>query len=99
MCPEMTFDFEDYLDKNPNVNVSDLAVLRDWIQDLDIKKTYVPKDVSDKQLLVFHCACNLDLEATKKCILTYYNIRRKAPGFFNNRDVEEDEAKKALSVV
>lgn len=58
-----------------------------------------PKDITDKQLVLFLNACDNDLDYTRKVIKDNYAARKNAPEFFNDRDPTSPQVQQALSVV
>lgn len=72
--------------------------IKDWTQTLD-KSKYVPKDLTNKQLLLFYNACYGNVEKTKLCIERYYNIRKNTPELFDNRILSLDDMKKCMEAL
>lgn len=98
----MHVDLEyDYLEATASMDKfsqDDIDELKRWSQKLDVSK-YVPKDLTDKQLLLFYNACYGDMEKTKTCIERYYSCRKNAPEFFENRYLTLDDVKKQTEVL
>lgn len=90
MSVELEYDYEKVTAGLSNFNQSDIDDLRKWIIDLDPSKA-VPKNLTDKQLLLFNHACYFKMDNTKKCIENYYYARKNAPEHFDNRDLDSNE--------
>lgn len=95
MAADLGFDYQEALAKNPNFKKEDLETLRKWLEELD-SSSVIPKDMHDKQLLIFYNASCMIIEDTKKCIKQYYSIRDSIPEHFDNRDCEEKLMKESL---
>lgn len=72
-----------------------LEVIKAWSKE----NSSVPDFISDEQILLFLHSCYFDIDDTKKCIESYYRIRMQTPQFFENRDIDSAELKKALKVL
>lgn len=90
MPVELEYDYEAATASMDKFSQEDINYLKEWTQNLD-KTKCVPKDLSDKQLVLFYNACYGDLERTKVCIEKYYSCRKNAPEFFDNRRVSAPE--------
>ena len=86
MGPDLKFDYEACLDTN-KYNRKDLLELREWLQ-LQDGQSNIPRDMHDKQLLLFYNAGQMVIDDTKKCIKAYYSIRDSTPEHFDNRDCD-----------
>lgn len=95
MAADLEFDYDTALASNPNFKKQDLEDLKKWLKELD-SSTAIPKDIHDKQLLIFYNAGLANVENTKKCIKQYYTMRDNAPEHFDNRDCEEKLMKESL---
>ncbi|CAG9791242.1 unnamed protein product [Diatraea saccharalis] len=84
MPVELEYDYESVTASMDIFSEDDINSLRQWTQNLD-KSKYVPKDLTNKQLVLFYNACYGDLDRTKVCIEKYYSCRKNAPEFFDNR--------------
>lgn len=89
MFTDLEFDYKTTTEVMDNFRQKDIEKLRVWIQNLEQTK-YVPKDLTDKQLVVFYNACYGDITNTKLCIEKYYQCRKESPEFFNNRVFNAD---------
>jgi len=85
---------EEEYERNPDLKKEDIAELRQWMK----SQNHLPI-VNDEQLILFHHSCYFNLEATKSCIEVYYTTRTNTPEFFQNRDLDRAELKKALEVL
>lgn len=74
---------EDEFKKNPNLPISDIKELQEWIK----TQPYLPQDITEIQLIMFHHSCYYRLEETKSCIKVYYSLRIGTPEYFTARDV------------
>ncbi|KPI99047.1 PREDICTED: alpha-tocopherol transfer protein-like [Papilio xuthus] len=90
MPVELEFDYNAATAAMDIFSQDDINFLKQWTQKLD-KSKYVPKDLSDKQLLLFYNACYGDLDKTKTCIEKYYSFRKNAPEFFDSRILNSEE--------
>lgn len=90
MPVELEYDYEATTASMDMFSQDDINHLKQWTQNLD-KTKYVPKDLSDKQLVLFYNACYGELDRTKTCIEKYYSCRKNAPEFFDNRRVTSAE--------
>ncbi|XP_072934191.1 alpha-tocopherol transfer protein-like [Epargyreus clarus] len=97
MPVELEFDFDAAVASVDVYSQDDIEHLRQWTQKLD-KSKYIPKDLTDKQLLLFCNACYGDLDKTKACIERYYAIRKSTPEIFSNR-VLSDELKPSIEAL
>ncbi|XP_050671259.1 alpha-tocopherol transfer protein-like isoform X2 [Leptidea sinapis] len=98
MPVDLDFDYEVAIKNMDIFSQEHIDNLHDWTQKLD-KSKYVPKDLSNKQLLLFYNACEGDIERTKICIERYYNLRRSTPEMFDNRILTTEENKAALEAL
>lgn len=98
MNVDLEYDYEQAIAAIECFSQDDINSLKSWTQTLD-KSKYVPKDLTNKQLLLFHNACYGDMEKTKTCIERYYNIRKNAPEFFEQRNMDSEELKSAAEVL
>ncbi|XP_077284799.1 alpha-tocopherol transfer protein-like [Arctopsyche grandis] len=95
MAADLGFDYDTALASNSSFKQQDLEDLKKWLKELD-SSTAIPKDIHDKQLLIFYNAGLANVENTKKCIKQYYTMRDNAPEHFDNRDCEEKLMKESL---
>lgn len=95
MFPDLPFDYEQCFEEDERLKKSDIEELRTWIQGLP-SNSYIPKNISDKMLVIVHCACDFKVEHTKKCLSVCYEIRFKDPKLFNGRDVDTEEMQLAF---
>lgn len=98
MPVELEFDYDTATAAMDIFSQDDLNNLREWTQLLD-KSKYVPKDLSDKQLILFYNACYGDMDKTKACIEKYYNCRKNGPEFFDNRVITSEELKGSVEAL
>ncbi|GBP54365.1 hypothetical protein EVAR_50778_1 [Eumeta japonica] len=98
MPVELEFDFKEKCSAMEIFSQKDIDELHSWIQNLD-KSKYVPKDLSNKQLLLFYNACYQDLNKTKTCIEKYYDIRHNAPELFDNRIISSADLKPSVEAL
>ncbi|XP_053617497.1 alpha-tocopherol transfer protein-like isoform X2 [Plodia interpunctella] len=92
MSVELEYDYDAAVASLDFFTQEDFNSLREWTQKTD-KSKYIPKDLTDKQLLLFYNACDGDLLRTKTCIEKYYYCRKNTPDFFDSRAVYSDEMK------
>ncbi|XP_045503403.1 alpha-tocopherol transfer protein-like isoform X1 [Colias croceus] len=92
MSVDLEFDYDAATAAMDIFSPEHIEELREWTQKLD-KSKYVPKDLSNKQLLLFYNACYGDIEKTKTCIERYYNLRKNTPDIFDNRLLGLDDVK------
>ncbi|XP_028170310.1 alpha-tocopherol transfer protein-like [Ostrinia furnacalis] len=90
MPVELEYDYAAATSAMDTFSQDDINYLKQWTQNLD-KSKYVPKDLTDKQLVLFYNACYGDLERTKTCVEKYYSCRKNSPEFFDNRKVNSPE--------
>lgn len=98
MPVELEFDYAAATASMDIFSQDDINILREWTQILD-KTKYVPKDLSEKQLLLFYNACYGDMDKTKTCIEKYYNCRKNAPEFFDNRIITAEELRTSVEAL
>ncbi|XP_021205419.1 alpha-tocopherol transfer protein-like isoform X1 [Bombyx mori] len=98
MPVDLEFDYKQSTASMDIFSQSSIDELRAWTEKLD-KSKYVPKDLSDKQILLFYNACYGDVERTKSCIEKYYSCRKNAPEFFDNRYLHLEDMKNAQQVL
>lgn len=98
----MTVELEyDYVAATKAMDVfsqNDIDHLQQWTQKLD-KSKYVPKDLTNKQFLLFYNACYGNLDKTKTCIEKFYAFRKNAPEFFESRIINSDELKQSTEAL
>ncbi|CAK1541842.1 unnamed protein product [Leptosia nina] len=92
MSLDMEYSYEEAAATMDIFSQEHIDELKEWTQNLD-KSKYVPRDLTNKQLLLFYNACYGDVEKTKMCMEKYYNIRKNAPDLFDNRVLSLDEIK------
>lgn len=85
------YDYKKALDRE-NLKKENVKLFREKLKDSKI----VPKAVVDKQLLLFLNACKSNVDKSVKLIESFYNIKKSAPEFFANRNVDSDEIQKCL---
>lgn len=90
MSLKFEFDYAKTAAAMKTFSQKDIDELKDWCKNLDLTKL-VPKDLSDKQLILFYNACESDVEKTKTCIEKYFLYKKNAPEFFENRNVTTPE--------
>nr|ATY51942.1 CTD33 [Heliconius melpomene] len=90
MPVELEYDYDAAVASMDIFSQADFDIIKEWTQKLD-KSKYVPKDLSDKQLLLFYNACYGEVEKTKMCIEKYYNLRKNTPEIFDNRVLSADD--------
>lgn len=95
---DLEFDYESTTAAMDKFSQDDINELRYWTQTLD-KSKYVPKDLTDKQFVLFYNACYGDMEKTRACIEKYYNCRKNAPELFDHRVLKSEELKAAAEVL
>ncbi|XP_045770008.1 alpha-tocopherol transfer protein-like isoform X2 [Maniola jurtina] len=98
MVVDLEYDFNAAVASMDIFSQQDFDSLKQWIQKLDRSK-YVPKDLTDKQLLLFYNACYGDLERTKVCIEKYYQLRKNAPEMFDNRILSSEEVQPSVEAL
>lgn len=92
--PPRYVSIEEELKRNPELKMSDLQILKEWID----KQPHLPK--IEMVYLVMFLHCNYyRMEPTKKTIDNFFSIRTHFPEVFSNRDpVAWKELRKAFSV-
>lgn len=98
MSVELEFDYIQATAAMDKFSQEDINELRAWTETLD-KTKYVPKDLSDKQLLLFYNACYSDMDKVKTCIEKYYSCRKNSPEFFENRLLGQEDVKKSVEAL
>ncbi|CAH0713490.1 unnamed protein product, partial [Brenthis ino] len=98
MPVDLEYDFDAAVASMDIFSQTDFDRVKDWTQKLD-KSKYVPKDMTDKQLLLFYNACYGDVEKTKACIEKYYNLRKNTPEMFDNRIIGSDELQPSIDAL
>ncbi|CAK1589967.1 unnamed protein product [Parnassius mnemosyne] len=98
MTVELEYDYDAATANMDTFSQDDIEVLRQWTQKLD-KSKYVPKDLTNKQLLLFYNACYGDIDKTKTCIEKYYGFRRSSPEFFDGRVINSEELKPSVEAL
>ncbi|CAB3227925.1 unnamed protein product [Arctia plantaginis] len=89
MFTDLEFNYKITTEAMDKFCQNDIEKLRVWTQNLD-KTKCVPRDLTDKQLVLFYNACYGDMANTKLCIEKYYQCRKDFPEFFNNRVFNAD---------
>jgi hypothetical protein len=90
MPVELEFDYEATTAVMDIFSQHDIDSIKLWTQSLD-KSKYIPKDLADKQVVLFYNACFGDVARTKACIEKYYWCRKNGPEFFDNRHTNTPE--------
>lgn len=98
MPADLEFDYIQATASMDNFSQDYINELRLWTTTLD-KTKYVPKDLTDKQLLLFYNACYGDMEKVKICIEKYFSCRKNAPEFFENRYLSQEDVKKSTEAL
>ncbi|CAK1589971.1 unnamed protein product [Parnassius mnemosyne] len=98
MTVELEYDYDAATANMDTFSQNDIDFLQQWAQKLD-KSKYVPKDLTNKQLLLFYSACYGDIDKTKTCIEKYYRFRRSSPEFFDDRYLYSEELKISTKVI
>ncbi|KAL7292793.1 hypothetical protein TKK_0013621 [Trichogramma kaykai] len=76
---------EEELKRNPELNLSDIKSLREWLN----KQPHLPP-MTDSELALFLHSNYYRLEPTKSTIDTFYSVRTHVPEFFDSRDPLND---------
>lgn len=98
MPVDLEFDYAAATAAMDKFSQEDINELRQWTQKLD-KSKYVPKDLTDKQLVLFYNACYGDMDKTRACIEKYYSCRKNGPELFDNRILKTEELKLSSEVL
>ncbi|XP_034828195.1 alpha-tocopherol transfer protein-like isoform X1 [Maniola hyperantus] len=98
MVVDLEYDFNAAIASMDIFSQQDFDSLKQWIQKLD-KSKFVPKDLTDKQLLLFYNACYGNLDRTKVCIEKYYQLRKNAPEMFDNRILSSEEVQPSVEAL
>lgn len=98
MVVDLEYDYNAAVASMDIFSQEDFDALKQWTQKLD-KSKYVPKDLTDKQLLLFYNACYGDLERTKVCIEKYYQLRKSAPEMFDNRVLSAEDVQTSVEAL
>ncbi|XP_059054821.1 alpha-tocopherol transfer protein-like [Achroia grisella] len=96
MSVELEYDYAAATASMDKFSQADIDALREWSVNAD-KSKYIPKDLTNKQLLLFYNACYGDVEKAKTCVEKYYSYRKSASDFFDNRNVNSDELKPLIN--
>lgn len=78
--------------RRQNIDQSDVTKLRERIKD----SKFIPKFMTDKQVLLFLNAANSNVEKAAAKLEVYYELKKTAPEFFKNRDVHSDAIQSSL---
>jgi len=81
MLPPRYVPLEVELKQNPELRMSDLQILKDWIE----KQSHLP-DLRMEYLVFFFHSNYYHLEPTKRMIDNYYTVKTHMPEIFANRD-------------
>lgn len=76
-----TITLEEEMQKNPQLKMSDIQMLKEWCE----KQPHLPK-IEDSFLAMFLHSNYYHIEPTKSTIENYYTTRTHVPEFFSNRD-------------
>jgi hypothetical protein len=87
----LSYDYKKALERE-NLKQENIKSFREKLKTSKI----VPQSVVDKQLLLFLNACKSDVDKSVKLIENYYKIKRSAPEFFANRNVDSDDIQNCL---
>ncbi|CRL02024.1 CLUMA_CG015172, isoform A [Clunio marinus] len=91
MNVDYKFDYYDAI-KRSNLTQSQVDVLRGRVKSLSL----VPKTLTNKQLLLFLNHAEGDVDNAVDSLVKHYEIRKKAPQIFTNRDAKLSEIKQCL---
>lgn len=94
----MAFDYEKATAAMETFSQKDIDDLKSWVSTLDPIK-YIPKDMTDKQLVLFYNACEGNMVKTKICLEKYFSYKKNAPEFFDNRDVTLEDVLPSLEAL
>ncbi|KAI4488563.1 hypothetical protein M0802_011511 [Mischocyttarus mexicanus] len=94
ILPKDVYSLEEYLKKNPDVQKSELQIIRDWIN----KQPHLPK-LNDVQLILFLHSNYYQLEPTKITIENFLTFKTHVTEFFGNRDPFLKEIRSHHSVI
>lgn len=84
---------EDSRKKYPEITDELLENLQRWARDRGLP------NIPEEQLALFAHSCYFDMEATKRCMHVYYQLRTTVPEFFSNRDTSLDYLQHSLKVL
>lgn len=98
MVVDLEYDYDEAVRSLDIFSQADFDHIKEWTQKLD-KSKYVPKDLTDKQLLLFYNACYGEVEKIKSCIEKYYNIRKNTPEMFENRIIGCEELQPSIEAL
>jgi len=79
-----------------DVTASDIKKLSDWCK---TEENSIPQTLNDEQLLLFLHSCYNNLEHTKKCMVSYYSLKRKNKVLLQDRDIQLPNLSRALEVL
>ncbi|KAG5679564.1 hypothetical protein PVAND_009124 [Polypedilum vanderplanki] len=91
MSTDLKFDYLTALSRL-NFNQSQIDFLRNSAK----KCQSIPQSLTNKQLLLFLNKCNGDIDNTLELLVRHYEIKKKAPQLFKNRDVKTKELQQSL---
>ncbi|CAB3224773.1 unnamed protein product [Arctia plantaginis] len=97
MLVDLDFNYEETTAAMVKFRQEDIEELRQWSIKIDNSKC-IPKNLSDKQIVLFYNVCYGDLEKTKMCIEKYYTYRNNAPELFDYR-IWNPDLKQAAEVL
>jgi len=84
---------DDSRKKYPEIADKLLKSLQEWAKNRGLPK------IPEEQLALFAHSCYFDLEATKRCMDAYYNMRTTIPEFFKDRDTRLDYLQHSLKAL
>jgi hypothetical protein len=87
----LSYDYKKALERE-NLKQENVNLLREKLKGSKI----VPQSIVDKQLLLFLNACGSDIDKSVNLIENHFKIKKSAPEFFANRNVESEEIQKCL---
>ncbi|XP_011705930.1 PREDICTED: uncharacterized protein LOC105461144, partial [Wasmannia auropunctata] len=95
MLPIQYVSIEEECKRNPELKMSDLQMLKDWME----KQPHLPR-IEMLYLVLFLHSNYYRIEATKKTIDNFFTIRTLLPEVFSNRDpIAWKELRKAFSTI
>lgn len=86
-----SYDYKKALERE-NLKQENVNLLREKLKNSKL----VPQAILDKQLLLFLNACHSDVDKSAILVENFFRIKKSAPEFFANRNVDSEEIQKCL---
>ncbi|XP_075979374.1 alpha-tocopherol transfer protein-like [Anticarsia gemmatalis] len=83
------------MEKSPQEIEKQVEQLRDWV----LRQPHLPNDLGDMMVRRFLHSCYYDMEAAKKTVELFFNLRATSPELMNFRDPDSPQMQKTLKIV